>query len=260
VSAGGAGADVNPDEPLTALPAEPLDDEPLTALPAEPLDDDGASRPRTRATARPAAPARSKRRVPPIVWVAGLFLLFAASFAVSLAVAGLRSAGSQADAERWTVLFRADDPSVWDTDSTGKKFAVPLRQAPATFRYLRLRRMDTEEALVLPLTPDQLRNGKPPARGADFWWNGTAKEDWKGQHLGIVQAPRYKFPVPHGMIAVMTENWDAFTGSGFGHKAFVNDRQYYCWRGKEIPRTVFEIAVSDGPLTKDEERCLLTEP
>jgi hypothetical protein len=27
---------------------------------------------------------------------------------------------------------------------------------------------------------------------------------------------------------------------------------YYCWRGKEIPRTVFEIAVSDGPLTAAE--------
>jgi hypothetical protein len=29
------------------------------------------------------------------------------------------------------------------------------------------------------------------------------------------------------------------------------------WRGQEIPRTVFEIAVSDGPLSPDEKRCLL---
>jgi hypothetical protein len=62
------------------------------------------------------------------------------------------------------------------------------------------------------------------------------------------------------MIGVMTENWDAFTGSGFGHKCFVNDGQYYCWRGKEIKRTVFEIAVSDGPLSPEETRSLLAKP
>jgi len=62
------------------------------------------------------------------------------------------------------------------------------------------------------------------------------------------------------MIGIMTEGWDVFTGSGFGHKCFVNDKQYYCWRGKEIPKTVFEIAVSPGPLTPEERRSLLRRP
>jgi hypothetical protein len=164
---------------------------------------------------------------------------------------------------RWTILFRADDPSVWDKDAKGAKgeqIAIPLKFAPDTFRYLRLRRMDTGEALILPLTPDQLQNGKPVGREAAFWWNGTAKEDWKGRHLGIVQAPRHKFPAPKGMIGVMTEGWDSFSGSGFGHKCFVNDGQYYCWRGKEIRRTVFEIAVSDGPLSPKEKLSLVSRP
>jgi hypothetical protein len=86
------------------------------------------------------------------------------------------------------------------------------------------------------------------------------KEDWKARHLGIVQGPRHKFPVPKNMISVMNQGWDDFAGSGFGHKAFVNDGQYYCWRGKEIPKTVFEISLTDGPLTAEEKGCLLTQP
>jgi serine/threonine protein kinase len=158
----------------------------------------------------------------------------------------------------WTVLFRSDDPSVWDTDSKReKKFAIPLEKASEDIRYLRLRRMDTKEALILPITNDQLRNGKPPTKEVGAWWNGTAKEDWKGRHLGIAEAPRQKFPAPKGTISVMTEGWDDFGGSGFGHKCFVNDKQYYCWRGEEIPKTVFEIAVTDGPLTAEEKRSLV---
>jgi hypothetical protein len=163
-------------------------------------------------------------------------------------------------AARWVVLFQADDPSVWDTDSRGEKFAVPLRWAPALVHYLRLRRMDTGEALILPLTRDQLYNGKTPTREAGYWWNGTAKEEWKGRHLGIAQAPRQKFPTHKDQIHVMTEGWDGFTGSGFGHKCFAGDKQYYCWRGKEIRKTVFQIAVTEGPLSPEEKRCLLTQP
>jgi hypothetical protein len=161
----------------------------------------------------------------------------------------------------WIALFRSDDPSMWDTESRrGENVAIPLSWAPATFRYLRLRRMDTGEALILPLSSDELKNGKPPSSEEGFWWNGTAKKDWEGRHLGIAQGPRHKFPVPKDMIHVMTEGWDGFTGSGFGHKCFVNDKQYYCWRGKEISKTVFEIAVSDGPLGPEEKRYLLSQP
>jgi hypothetical protein len=243
-SGGGAGTNVTP---TTPAPAQPV----------PPSPDAGKSQPRPRAEALPHAPARPGRQAAVVVAVAGLFLVSA--------VAGLWYGWGQAAPGRgtgasWTVLFRADDPSVWDTRSKGKKFAVPLDEAPADFRYLRLRRMDTGEALILPLTRDQLQNDKPPTSDVGFWWNGTAKFDWEGRHLGIAQAPRHRFPAPKGMIGVMTEGWDAFTGSGFGHKCFVNDKQYYCWRGQEIPRTVYEIAVTDGPLSPEEKRCLVSKP
>jgi hypothetical protein len=163
---------------------------------------------------------------------------------------------------RWTVLFRADDPTAWDTDSRGARFAVPLSKAPDPIRYLRLRRMDTKEALIVRLDRSQLRTAprRAPEQGA--WWNGTAKYDWGGRHLGVAQAPRHKFPNFDNYIAVMNEGWDVFVGSGFGHKCFRNEQagQCYSWRGKEIPRTVFEIAVTDQPLSPQEQACLLPSP
>jgi hypothetical protein len=162
---------------------------------------------------------------------------------------------------RWTVLFRSDDASVWGKNAKnrqGQQVAIPLRFAPENMRYLRLRRMDTGEAQILPLTVEQLENGKPGGKEDYFWWNGTAVHGWGGLHLGIVQAPRCKWPeLPRAKIFIMTEGWDGFTGSGFGHKCGVNDEQHYCWRGKEIRRTAFEIAVSAGPLSPAEKRDLV---
>jgi hypothetical protein len=211
--------------------------------------------PRARSERR-ALPAR-RVYVRPAVKVAGLLILSAVASGCGQAPDGKQDPAPA----RWTILFCADDPTAWDTAAMGAKgeqIAIPLRLAPAEFRYLRLRRMDTGEALILPLTPDQLQNDKPPASEAGFWWNGSNKEEWKGRHLGIVQAPRQKFPAPKGTIAVMNDGWDGFVGSGFGHKCFVNNAQYYCWRGKQIPRTVFEIGVSNGPLSTEEERCLVS--
>jgi hypothetical protein len=157
----------------------------------------------------------------------------------------------------WTVLLRSDDSTVWDSDSRGERFAISLRQAPDPIRFVRLRRLDTKEALILPLTRGQLdKVGLPGARG-EYRWNGTNIMQWGGRHLGIAEGPRHPFPAPAGIIVVTFENADVFVGSGFGHKCFKNDTQYWCWRGKEIPRTVFEIAVTNDPLTPDEKRCLL---
>jgi serine/threonine protein kinase len=161
---------------------------------------------------------------------------------------------------RWTVLLRSDDPTVWNSDSAGERFAIPLKRAPDPIRFLRLRRMDTREALVLPLTRKELDGVSFPNAPGEYRWNGTNRVEWGGRHLGIAEGPRHNFPAPAGIIVVAFENWDAFAGSGFGHKCFRNDTQYHCWRGKEIPRTVFEIAVTNDPLTPDEQRSLLPRP
>jgi hypothetical protein len=162
--------------------------------------------------------------------------------------------------DRWTVLFRADDPALWNTDThKGDQFAVSLGKAPDGIRYVRLRRMDTGEALIVPITQGSLSTDRlPPPEQEGAWWNGTAKKEWAGRHLGIAEVPRYRWPNHAGMISIMDDGSDLYSGSGFGHKAaWTIDKQYYAWRGKEIPRTVFEIAVTAEPLTDAEKRILI---
>jgi serine/threonine protein kinase len=241
--------------PAPVLTVEPLDppasaDDTLLGPPrAGPLE---AARPR-----RPRPGARLTILLTGLVALGGLL-------ALCLAGAGwwaLRGAlpGKSEHPDRWIVLFRSDDPSLWDTDTRrGELVAVPLRRAPELIHYVRLRRLDTGEALVLPITAAQLDNAPAPIPERGSWWNGTAKEEYNGRHLGIAQAPRYKWPNHDGLISVMDDGWDAFTGSGFGHMCEHAEKgQQYCWRGKPIPRTVFEIAVTAEPLTDEEQRCLV---
>jgi hypothetical protein len=154
----------------------------------------------------------------------------------------------------WLVLFRSDDASVWNKDSPGDKFALPVRRAHSTIRHLRLKRTDTGEYLILPITSRQLASDGKPESGDGCWWNGTGQHGWGGHHLGLCQVP----PMPieaKGVIGI--SGWA--TGSGFGHKLYVDDKQYYCWQGREIPKTAFEIAVTADLLT-DEERLRLLAP
>jgi hypothetical protein len=167
-----------------------------------------------------------------------------------------REAGREGPPPRsWTVLFRSDNPAVWNTSSRGANFAIPARQAHSAIHYVRLKRMDTGEALILPVTRSQLPREGRPAHPQGPWWNGSGEDHFGARHLGIVQAS----PAPshqRGTLGIAGHDFEWWTGSGFGHKLGVDDHQIYCWQGKQIPRTVFEIAVTTGPLTEDEQRCL----
>jgi hypothetical protein len=199
--------------------------------------------------------------MPRVTSVAGL--LAAAAVVAASTGSPAEDKGTEPAKTEWTILFRTDDPSVWDKDAKnekGQQVAIPVRHAPKATKYLRLRRMDTGDAQILPLTHDQLLNGTPPTPETGYWWNGTAKEEYQARHLGIVQGPRYKFPVTKNTVCVMAVGWDCFAGSGFCHKAYVDDRQYYCWKGKEIPRTEFEVAVTPGPLSPEEAKSLVGRP
>ncbi len=222
---------------------------------------------------------RSRRSIMPVI--AGCFVLFGLLIMGLGGVGGWwylkdnksASASSQAgtepvtlaggepkkgEGERWTILLRSDDPSVWNTAGNGRNYAVPLNQAPATIRYLRLRRMDTAEMLILPMNRAQLGVATLPREPQGYSWNGSAKQEWGGRHLGIAQGPRMKFPIPRGTITILNAGWDGWAGSGFGHQAFNdNTGQYWAWRGQQIGRTVFEIAVTNQQLTDDEKHCLL---
>jgi hypothetical protein len=167
-----------------------------------------------------------------------------------------RESGAEvAPIKDWMVVFRSSDPAVWNTDSPGDKFAVPLRRVPASIRFLRIKRMDTGATLIVPIKQQQLLREEKPEPAEGCWWNGTAADGWGGRHLGLVQVP----PQPISeKPTIRVSNHDFFSGSGFGHKTHINDRQYCCWQGQEIPQTTFEIAVTPNALTAEEKRSLMS--
>ena len=157
----------------------------------------------------------------------------------------------------WAILFRSDDPAVWNAERAEPNFAVPVRRAHASIRYLRLKRIDTGEFLIQPIAHKQLAVEDRPNPNEGFWWNGTGSEGWGARHLGLIQVP----PVGTTQAGVVGMGGDTlFTGSGFGHALAVNDKQRYCWMGREIARTTFEIAVTADSLTTEEAGRLTNPP
>jgi hypothetical protein len=149
----------------------------------------------------------------------------------------------------WTVLFRSADPSLWDREMNrdANHFARPLAQAPEDLRYLRLRK--NGEYVILAITKPELK--KLVDKGA-YTWQGTAVDNSNALHLGI--SARKMELHPRGDRGATSILFIPFhTGWGFGHKHWLNDGQGYCWDGKSIPATVFEIAVKPGDLTEGRE-------
>src|SRR4051794_18138212 len=76
----------------------------------------------------------------------------------------------------WTILFRADDPLIWNTDAGGDAaaangYAITLDKTPQDVRYLRIKRMDTGDAVIIPATRDiVIRKGN---LGGEYYWNGA---------------------------------------------------------------------------------------
>jgi serine/threonine protein kinase len=97
----------------------------------------------------------------------------------------------------WVVLFRSLDPSLWNTDSPDEnRFAIPLARAHSKICYLRLKRMDTGEMLIVPITRATLTQQVRSLREQEFAWNGAATEAFGGRHLGIAQGPPVSGPPP----------------------------------------------------------------
>jgi hypothetical protein len=161
-------------------------------------------------------------------------------------------------ASRWFVLFRSKKPELWNTNTqAGDDFALPLRNSPKEIDFLRLRRMDTGEAIIIPMTRNRLAKAEQDARPVR--WNGEGKNEHGGYHLGIAEGTPAKFMEGKGTIAVLMDGWTANPGSGFGHAHHVDDGgQRFTWLGKEIKPSAFEVAVTAADLT-DAERRLLRE-
>ncbi|MGL4419211.1 MAG: hypothetical protein ACRCZF_00975, partial [Gemmataceae bacterium] len=167
----------------------------------------------------------------------------------------------EATHKKWFVLLRSKKPGQWNTSTnTATDFAVPLRAAPKEVKYLRLRRLDTNEFIIIAINRGML--GMTTPSGATVRWNGENENAHGGYHLGIAHGKRAGFMEDEGegkgMISVLMDGWDANAGSGFGHAHHIEKGgQKFSWKGKEIPATTLEFSVTDQQLSASEQAQLL---
>jgi hypothetical protein len=156
------------------------------------------------------------------------------------------------DADGWAILFRSPDPLVWNIAVRNRTMtAVPVAAAPPGVRYLRLRRLDTNEAVIVPCTNDQLTSRTWPIDHPAF--RGDRCLTNNARLLGIVD-PRNPAAVPSQTpILDVTPNGQ-LSGWGF---AIRNGAQDSVWDSKPIPPTTFEIAVLARDLSPDEQKLLV---
>lgn len=152
----------------------------------------------------------------------------------------------------WTILFMADDPLAWNFPIRSKYcYAVPLTAAPERFRYLRMRRMDTKEQVIIATS--RFKSDVWPSK--TIWFRGDKPINRGGCALGIIDvrrgADRNRVP-----IIDVTPNGD-LAGWGFGVWETGASRQGYVWDGRSIDPTAFEISVTNRELKADERKHLV---
>lgn len=157
------------------------------------------------------------------------------------------------DSGRWTVLFRSNDPKIWNssTNEGPNRFAVPISNAPANTKYLRLKR-ETGQYVIIELNKSQI--GKRFENG-QIGWVGTNHFQWNGHHLGIYNK-KWTDQI-RGSIQIWPLQNRGIRGWGFGNRTQIDDRQGHSWEGVSLSRTVFEISVTTEQLTLDEQKNLL---
>ena len=151
----------------------------------------------------------------------------------------------------WIVIFRSDDPAVWNTDrSTGTlSYAVPLGKIGGPVRYLRLTRQDTGQFVIVPMKAINLCKTIGCTR--TYGWQGTKSP---------VTGGGYRFGIycvtpatsRSQTVSIMYTYW----GWGFGYSR-TTKKMVRAWAGRPIPKTAFKIDVTNGDLTPEEAKFLL---
>ena len=143
--------------------------------------------------------------------------------------------GQQLVAYPEQVVFRNSDPKSWGTDFVApdrSNLSLGAESIRSDINYVRLRRLDTRDSVVAAVTKPSLFTPFSEGRSG---WNGLCESYFGARHLGISssQVPR-EAEVKLGM-----------GGWGFGHLGSERGagEQAFCWAGRVIPPTSFEISV-----------------
>jgi hypothetical protein len=165
------------------------------------------------------------------------------------------AANTPASRTNWVVLFRSADPRMWNRDvNQGRDaYAIDLKKAPNKIEFLRLSFPFKNDYVIVPVTREKLTGLSDDGR---YGWNGTNKFEYDGFHLGVYDT-HGDATKKRGSICVLVPGaFQGYLGWGFGHDG-VQKTQGWTWAGEKIGPTVFEIAVTAGPLTEAEAKKVL---
>ena len=159
-------------------------------------------------------------------------------------------------ASKWMVLFRSANPKIWNTTvRNGSEIAVPIANVSDRVKYLKM--SCGNEYVIVPITKDKLLRPLTQAiiDEEGIGWFGDNKFGFDGCHLGIFNRAWNQMQAGVVKFGLTGPGQLDITGWGFGHLATWN-RQGFCWAGKPIPSTVFEISVTTTHLTPVEQKAL----
>ena len=126
-----------------------------------------------------------------------------------------------------------------------------MSAAPEHFRYVRVRRMDTKDEVILAQETFQASHWPMEHR----WFRGDKPMDKQACALGIIDT-RNHVDRNHAPVVDVRPDGDA-GGWGFGVWETGPEHQGYIWDNKSIDPTVMEIAITDRELNSLENKHLI---
>jgi hypothetical protein len=173
--------------------------------------------------------------------------------------------------QKWKVLFRADEPSIWNTDVSARedRFAMRLSKHQERVVYMRLTNTGSKEFVILKVNANSAVALARDLKLGKYVWIGTCRRERRTDPsgrtvlnylLGIANKDwtvEYKKGVLMMSLPDVEETSRGYGGWGFAKNALVYSYQAYAWAGKSIPKTVFEIAVTATDLTPSDRQNLL---
>ena len=154
----------------------------------------------------------------------------------------------------WMVIFRSDNPKLWNTDSPDdpRNFAVPLDTLPPTIRFVRIRR-GNGQAVIASISKQAIG---VVTKGPRYRWQGAKTERFGAVLLGMIDNSQNVKNKP-GEVAIIDSYEDVCSGWGFGTRMAHGGPAEACWESKWIPMEPLEIAVTKRSLSPDELKLLL---
>lgn len=153
----------------------------------------------------------------------------------------------------WLVIFRSDDPALWDKD-VNKGFdnrAMSLKKVPEKIKYLKMTEPRSRDFVIIEMSNDLLPKFSDDGK---VGWEGRSHLAYSGRHLGIWGRDLREM---NGRVILIYPGFEQYGGWGFGHEYGVDKEQSYTWAGKKVPKTVLEIAVKTTDLSPTETMKLL---